>query len=376
MDDLIQNKDGSLKLYGVLQEHFLPKKDLALIRRRPPQKNLYPSSASAVVIDPITGLETAMGTCMRKAWYSNLGYQEDDGEEISPRSIKVMHIGEPLAREFLYNPIKDVGLYAAEELEFYDESIHVSGRLDLIAYIPGTNEKCIVECKSMSPNMCTPFVKTGLGFSQREPRYYDLCQLMTYMQYYKKYDINYGAMYYITRDLDDSMFFFKWAHVADSVKEIKDEDYLICYTGEREYHLSFLTWGKIKQRYLALWDHIQKNEMPPRDYALAYSNDYLEFLAKNAGKGSQFIDMPQGVAKDVLSKLDPDKIKKSRSKKDPSEPVVDRGSFACSYCPYKNRCWFGLTPKPKTYEKKSPLSGIKPMEKPKPVEDGPPVWEM
>ena len=348
---IIRNQNGGLTLYQLIQKEMLPTKDPALKSTKPPQKNLHPSSSSAVLKDPISGLETAIGTCLRKAFYSCKGYQEDVSLP-EPRSQRLMAVGETLARQFLYDPAKKLGLFAAEELQFYDEKINVSGRIDLMCYLPGTSEKIIVECKSISPNMIIPYIKAGeRGYTLKEPRWYDLCQLMTYMQYYKKFDVQYGAMYYISRDMDDNMFIFEWANVDSSTKEIPDNAYLKCHSDERTWDLPFLTWGQIKDRYHLLQKYIDNDELPPRDYALQYSNDFLAFLSQNVGKGSQFIDMNKTDAKAVETKL-------SSKKYDPTKPIMMKGSFNCDYCPYKERCWFNIIPEKKTAVQSSPIPKI------------------
>ena len=106
-----------------LENNFMTKKCAFSIRRQ----SLYPSEAS-VLLD-IDGRKICRGKCMRAAYYRALGYKETD-----PTSEDTM--AKAKAGKWLENGIveqaKEMGIWVANSVKFFDDKSFVSGEIDLI----------------------------------------------------------------------------------------------------------------------------------------------------------------------------------------------------------------------------------------------------
>jgi len=368
-DQKLRDSNGNLKLYMAIETAMAGPIDPALTGNRK-SAGLSPSSGSAVVTDPVTQTTHVLNKCLRAAWYSVKGYPQDPqvrdliGES---RFRRICAAGDIISDDLIANPAKVAGVYAGDEISFYDPDNHLSGRCDVMTFLPGTMlEKCVVEVKSMGQFMETPMIKFGQkGFTRHEPRFKDLPQLMSYMQWWMQFGVNYGALYYCSRDFNSNMFIFEWANVPKGTIRPADDAYLRCYSNKGTWDMPWITWGQIKDRYDELKVHLHKNQMPPRDFQKQYSNTELLQLARNYGRGSQFVDCSATDSKSIQSKF-ASQLKKTKSK-DPEEHAqyMQKGSFACRYCDYSQRCWSDLgnptTPevKPEEWElKKSPKAPV------------------
>jgi hypothetical protein len=340
-DISLRDINGKLALYEALEQATKPSDDPALVSSRR-SAGLSPSSASALVKDPVTGDNFILGSCLRQSWYKVMGQAPDPGY-VDARFIRICETGDLISKNFVYEPAKKAGLWAGEEMSFFDPENMLSGRLDLMAYLPGSLEKVIVEVKSVGSYTDIPWVKSGQrGFELLEPRFKDLPQLMSYMQWWLQFGVKYGALFYCSREMNTNMFMFEWANLPVGASRPPDSAYLRCYSSERTWDLDWLTWGQIRERYTELKKHLKAGTIPPRDFEIQYSNKELLTLATNTGKGSQFVDMNATDSKLVQTRFR-SQLTKTKNK-DPAqhEPYVEKGSFACTYCDFKKTCWSSL----------------------------------
>lgn len=338
---VIRNDRGRLALPDAIEEAFAPPQDPALV---PDRKviGLPPSSASAIVKDPVSGMEFVMGTCMRKAWYDIKGVPRDPGI-VDLQSIRRMAGGNLYAEYYVYDPAKKAGLYAAEEISFFDQKNLLSGRLDLMTFLPSSVLKSGIEVKCMSPFKCTPFVKSNsLGFKRLEPRYTDLPQTISYMQRWMKYGVRAWHLWYMTWDHASQHYALLWSNVPDEALEPADDAYLTCLSHDGEWDMPWLTWGQVRKRYQALLEALKKDTPPPRDYQRQYSNSYLLQLAKHAGTGSQFIPMGVTEAKSIEKKYEACFSETGSRNPEEHEQYIEKGDWNCGFCDWADVCWSGL----------------------------------
>lgn len=337
-EDKIRLANGKLSLFETLELATRGSDDPALVPVRR-SAGLSPSSASAEVKDPVTGLPFVLGSCLRQSWYKVMGHAPDPGET-DARIQRILASGDLISQHFVYEPAKKIGIWAGDEISFFDPDNMLSGRLDLMTYLPGTNEKVIVEVKSMSGMMEYPYIKTGQrGYKFLEPRYKDLCQLMSYMQWWLQYGVKYGALYYCSREMNTNMFMFEWANVPAGTLRPADDAFLRCFSSERTWDMPWLTWGQIRKRYNDLKTHLKNGTVPPRDFERQYSNKQLLDMATNTGLGSQFIDMSATDSAAVQSKFRSQMKKTGDKDPDKHESYMQKGSYACTYCDFKSTCW-------------------------------------
>lgn len=346
-ENKIRTAGGKLALFETLELATRPPEDPALLSVRR-SAGLSPSSASAAIKDPVTGLPFVLGSCLRQSYYKVMGATPDPGET-DARFERICKTGDLISQNFVYEPAKRAGIWAGDEISFFDPDNMLSGRLDTMVYLPGTMEKVIVEVKSMGGFMEIPYIKAGQrGFNLLEPRFKDLPQLMSYMQWWLQYGVRMGALYYCSREMNSNMFMFEWANVPDDALRPADNAYLRCFSTERTWDLDWLTWGQIRQRFTDLKKHLTAGVVPPRDFQLQYTNQELIDLAANANKGSQFVDMSATDSKLVQTKFRSQLTKTKEKEPDKHEQYIEKGSFACTYCDFKRTCWstFGTSATP------------------------------
>lgn len=95
------------------------------------------------------------------------------------------------------------------------------------------------------------------------------------------------------------------------------QDWIIYRDGQK---LSY-TINDIVDRYVLEQEYIDNNELPPRDYDLQYSNDYIKLLAEQ----------------DLLSKTDQEKYDKAIAKG--KVPKIQKGDYHCGWCRFKDNCF-------------------------------------
>lgn len=338
-EEILRDSAGNLSVYEAIEHAMRDPSDPALVRSSK-SAGLSPSSASAVVTDPVTKMQFILGNCLRKQYYSIRNQEPDPDRTSTPWFTRICEAGDLISDNFVYKPAMKAGIYAADELRFYDPDNFLSGRLDLMAYIPGTTEKMVVEVKSMGGFSEVPWIKGfQRGFKFPEPRYKDIPQLMSYMQWWLQFGVKYGGLFYCSREMRTNMFCFSWANVPDDAERPHDGAYLRCYSKERTWDLPWLTWGQVRERYMQIIYYLQNEKLPPRDFTLEYSNKYLLELSKHAGKGSQFVNINATDGKKIQSRFRAE-LKKTKEK-DPEkhDTYVKTGSYQCNYCDYQKTCW-------------------------------------
>lgn len=127
----------SFSLISLTNEH--------MIRQRismPRQSHWYPSEASVCWIDK-NGEKRAAGTCLRAAYFRYTGAFPAAQKE--PYSEWIFALGKAV-EEILVEQYKQMGLWVANNIDFYWPEYNIKGEIDVILVEPGTNTQFAVEC--------------------------------------------------------------------------------------------------------------------------------------------------------------------------------------------------------------------------------------
>jgi hypothetical protein len=341
---------GKLYLSEMVQQATVGTDHPAAVSVKKPV-GMYPSQASALVIDPKSGMTRPIGECLRKGWYKLRNTPPSD-ISIDPKMTRIQRAGEVIADRFVYDMAKRAGIYVADEISFYDPDHMLSGRYDIMVRLPngdlmGSDVKTISGWKEI------PHIASGRnGYDCLEPRWKDVCQIMCYMQWYLQHGVKYWSLLYMSREFSIGEFVFEWANLPPGALRAEEDTYLRCYSSERVWDVPWLTWGQIKRRFYQLHKSLVDKVPPPRDYQISYDNATLVTMAKAGGSGNQLIPLNKTEGEMILRKYEKMVKKGEESNINSLPPFLEKGDNECGYCEYRTMCWFGINPDlpPKTIE--------------------------
>lgn len=229
------------------------------IGRRP---TLYPSQARAVGPDG-----EVHGTCLRSAYWSKTG--EPVTNEVSDNVMLMAHMGNKI-EDGLIDICKNMGMWVANSVKWYNEKENVSGEIDVILDLEDTETKEIirvnVECKSCSGYYIN---KEVFGYSQGRgskkvyipgrPKVKHLMQSALYADVTREKGHAGTLVIYFSRDESRMTQFLVTV----------DDDGVIYIDGRREMRF---TIRDCYESYRELQKHLDAGELPPRDYKPVYTD--------------------------------------------------------------------------------------------------------
>lgn len=268
-----------------------------------PGGEIYISSASAEYKDK-WGVPQVEGSCLRQQWYRMNKFER------SPRKINnylQTELGDVFS-EYLADLAKRAGIYIAHEARMTKSlgSYNLRGRADLLVGLPtlsGNVERVGIEIKSIRDGYYSR--KNLIDRDKTEdymPRMSHALQSAIYHDYYRHKGFTHWQILYIDRSQGD------WSSPSHKVV-VTDE-------GKISVNGKFLpvTMDQVYERFERLLGYYEANEVPPRDYELEYSKDFLDHLAQTK----------------QLTKTEMADYKKGK---------LVKGDFACNYCDFKKTCW-------------------------------------
>jgi Holliday junction resolvase-like predicted endonuclease len=285
----------SFKLVKLTDEH-MTRSTLGF----PRQQNLYPSEASVRFTDP-NGNVRVEGTCMRKAYFRYTGKKPDT--EIDAYTQWIFALGKSV-EEILVEQWKQMGIWVANNIKFYDPQHHVSGEIDVVLREPDTNTLFFVEVKSFYGYYATKEL-IGNRSTKAAPKTAHLLQTLIYLSQHKD-TFPYGKIVYYARDSANRTEF-------DITLASEGGDYLPVVNGKID---SRFTVGDIYDRFDLLMDHIKDSVVPEADFRKEYTPKMVE-ERKALGE----------VSKTAYEKW----------LKDPRKNPI--GDWQCRYCQYCKTCW-------------------------------------
>ena len=255
----------------------------------------YPSSASAVTPNGV------VGGCLRQSWYRVQDNLEFTPAPSSPSGEWAAELGIAVESLLIEN-WKQMGIWVANNIKWYDKDRNISGELDAIIRTPEGKEK-IIELKTFwgyyaSSEICGNTRKEG------KPKVEHQMQLMLYLDHFK-HRIEEGKLLYFARD---------------SAARKEFDMHLTQHTDGKTYAVidgkMFLNVAleDIYARYADLDNYYKNKVEPPRDYMLEYTDQMIE--AKWAAND--------------LSKAKYEAFQKKG---------IRPGDFQCNYCRFANLCW-------------------------------------
>ena len=253
----------------------------------------YPSSASAVVDGKV------YGTCLRNSWY----YLQKDipRTPTQPSAQWAAKLG-LLVEDLLLDNWKEMGIWVADHVKWYDKERNVSGELDAIIIDPDGNQ-LVVEVKTFWGYYATKEI-CGNTRQQGKPKREHLMQTSLYLDHFRSHGLPNAKLMYYARDS---------ANRAEFDVTLVDENGLT-YPVINGVVDRTLSMQDIYARYQELDEHLKNKIEPARDYVLEYDDATLQNMW--------------------------DSKELSKTRYDAWQKKGERpGDWNCGYCKYKNHCW-------------------------------------
>jgi Holliday junction resolvase-like predicted endonuclease len=284
--NLIENTDA-----------FMCRKQFSL----PRGVHLYPSEASVSYTD-IHGLPRVIGQCARQTYYRLTGQPSSGSYDAYMQWI--FALGKAV-EEILVEQWKQMGIWVANNVRFYDVNRNISGELDVILKEPdGT--LFFVEVKSFASYQATKHI-CGNKSVKGKPKDNQLLQALIYADLCKELNlIQYGKMIYYARDSGQRREFNISLTNDNGLKRPVVE-------GTVDYRF---TMEDIYERYALLQSYVNSKQLPPRDYELEW--------------GTEKVEIRNGLGE--IAKTNYEKWKKSPVK----YPI---GDWNCKRCPWLLTCY-------------------------------------
>lgn len=260
----------------------------------------YPSEAS--IVSRIDG--KLVGKCHRASWFDWMGIEPTNKIDMRGRwTFKMGNVIEAAYTEY----IKQAGIWAGNNIKFYNREHNVSGEADIFIFPAPNSEKIDgVEIKTAY----------GYGFQKsvmQFPKIENLMQCGIYLDYFSQELGTYG---------DGKQVLDTW-HLIYKARDTQEEvEYIITMAEEEKgkylqvdgipVRLFYLE--DVYNRYKTLGNYVIKNEMPPQEYTCGYSLEQSEQRFKNSE-----------ISKTAMAQI-------RAGKKIDSD-------WRCLYCNHLNRCW-------------------------------------
>lgn len=262
--------------------------------------NFYPSEASVIYFDQY-GDRIVEGTCLRQAFYRLKGViptPSDARAEITFAMGKAVEA-------FLIEQWKQMGVWVDNNVKFFtaEMGFPLSGELDAILAEPPDGKLYGIEIKSFAGYYATKAIM-GNRSEDGGPKLNQLLQTLIYAFLFRQ-NLYCFRLTYLARDEPSQHRTFK--------VEVIQEDGVWYPKVDGEIIRSF-TIGDIFDRYRKLQEYLDKDELPPRDYEIKYTDAKVQDLF-NKGK---------------LSK---------KKYEDHSKGKQCAGDWNCSYCNFKHLCY-------------------------------------
>ena len=275
----------------------------------------YPSSSSASYINKY-GEEVVVGSCLRRQWYSNQGYEEVGRSD--PQGTMKALAGN-LWSEFLVDRIKEAGFWYGDEVRFYNEELNASGRVDVIVSEEDTGHPVGVEIKTVGTFVARGVIKPTAMYPLA-PKEDHILQTIIYLYHYRN-AIKKWVLLYMDRNTMEMA-----EHIVRLVQGKDGYHYPVISNDMGVKEWTHIRLEDIIKRWQDLEIHIKNKTLPERDYKLQYSNSHIVELH---GTGR-------------LTKTDTKRIQRrveSGDVGDDQAPLLQKGDWQCSYCPFLQECY-------------------------------------
>ncbi len=291
-----------------------------------PHPTLRPTEASVSFdVTPASGgppISIVEGTCGRKVWYRLKKYPKV--EPVREDSIEVIRECGQWFEEFSNEVLKEAGAFAGKKFQFKDRTLplEVSGEIDTVGQYTdaeGNRKYFFIDWKTTGQyhNQKGIFGNKSL---EPFPKVENLLQIMVYL--HQDRSIEFGKLYYGVRDRwERTQFTVRLkAHertgktVANITRMVRSGG--VAWTPQTTTTQNFVQYNieEIYRRYALVCDAYFRDEPPPRDFQLEYTDERLEEMAE-LGLVSETAYKAHKKGKDLA------------------------GDQACRWCEYAHVCW-------------------------------------
>jgi len=305
------------------------KLDVEIARPRLPHNgpvHNYPSEASRVTIDPLTGKKAVIGKCLRAQFFRKITQLIERGYLLNPTERELFEEIETIGPQQLWkfkasydteNTINDIakmaGVFLEKSTTFFLDELDIKGELDAV-FIDDDGNRVGIDYKSIygyygeKEVFGTP-VQKRMG-KKGQAKDDNVMQIALYAWYWHPILSYFKILYFSRGSAERNEFKVHVEFIPNTqLTSTKGDAYVFIDDIKQDWKISDLV-----DRYIALNDAVDTRTLPDREYDMYYSPEYIDVLAK-AGE---------------LSKTDMDKWKKKQK--------VVKGDWRCVYCSYNQCC--------------------------------------
>ena len=320
---------------------------------KPPTQ--WPSSGSAVVVED--GKERVLGKCRRENLfrllidedkfhpekYSTLKdlikHLKDHEIPVRPEMRFIWAQGE-LYEDYVIKQAKKTGVFVHEQVQVYAHDWRLSGRIDIVVIDPTTGKLSIIEVKSVYGFGADVVMgkKNSISDVPGKPRDSNLIQTALYdwwvasqnREQYGPSRLQYGAR-------DTGRFA---EYLVQTLKNEETDEVEIWYAQIEPRKLAWvkspITITSVLAQYDYTEEYLRKQEVPPRDFDLAYSKEKIH-ESYEAGR----LNKTQTKQYEKVLAREAENAEREaqglKAKVDINLPHV--GDFQCGYCKFRNTCY-------------------------------------
>jgi hypothetical protein len=332
------------------------------------EPTFYPSEATATYLNKY-GETTVVGKCRRSAFFRLVrdltAYDPETYAHLQPLADELAEKDIPADRYMrwiweagnlyethLTNLAKAAGVFIGEQITVYIPKVKVSGRIDLVIVNPRTGKLSVVEAKSIyGHNADSVFGKELKKFTRLgEPRDSNLMQIAIYDWWFAsaRDDFEESRLTYGARDKGTYGEFLVRINYTDPDNLYIEYKQMLPIHGE--WVTTPMTINSIIRNYQYIQEHIDTNQIPPRDYDLQFTPEQLERqyqdgeLTEAETKKHEKLkvvklreDKKQGIIlseenEALLLKYDGKRIVKDQK-------PIEKGNWQCRLCSARNVCY-------------------------------------
>lgn len=310
--------EEDLDLWALMDKHVMnPPWELGRYKVPTETPTVRPTEASVRYWDSELGMEKVDGACNRAVAYRILGVSPT--EQMDPRVKWITRVGNYFEEDAtaILNAIK---MLAGKSVRFTDPrfALPMSGEMDAVCtFIDSKGEKqlFVLDWKTTGGNYAGNTQILGNTKVIPMPKIPNLLQLMVYL--YADPGLRFGKLMYIIRDrMERTEFTVRLQPYQNdliaNIKSVASTSSRSIVQGDVRPYPQY-SIGKIKERISELAGYVAKNELPPPDFSIVYTDEQAKILA----------------SKGLLAETS---LKKHLAKKELA------GDFQCRYCNYRSRC--------------------------------------